>query len=147
MPTTFRFSLQNILDYRSQLEEQARINLARAEYEYQNQNALLEDLKARLQNLEQHYLQQDSMDPNELWLWRNYKERILLDMETARERLKELGEEVKEKRKELLQKSKEKKKIEKVKSKRALEHYKEQARKEQNELDEIGTLYYQKRNL
>jgi len=147
MPTPFRFSMQNILDYRSQMEEQARINLARAENDYQNQNAILEDLNSRLQQIEQHFLQQDSISPNELWLWRNYKERILLDMETAREKLKELSEEVKEKRSQLLERSKEKKKIEKIKSKRALEHYKEQARKEQNELDEIGTLHYQKRTL
>ena len=145
MPAPFRFSLQNILDYRTQMEEQAKTELSRAENEYNKQYQLMEDLNARLQHIEQDFLQQSSISPNELWLWRNYKERILLDREMAEEKLKELRGKVQEKREVLLERTKEKKKMEKVKSKRALEHYKEEARKEQNELDEIGTLHFQKR--
>ncbi len=146
MPAPFRFSLQNILDYRIQMEEQARIELARAENEYRQQDQEIENLQARLQQIDRDFLEQSRISPNELWLWRNYKERILLDIEEAQEKLKELSAKVKEKRNVLLEKSKEKKKIEKVKSKRALEYYKEEARKEQNELDEIGTLHFQKRH-
>lgn len=81
------------------MEEQSKIDLVRAEKEYQKQERGVEDLKSRLQEIEQNFVQQESMSPNDLWLWRNYRDWLMFDIDVARDKLKELEKKVNENRK------------------------------------------------
>jgi len=47
MPRPFRFNLQKVLDFRSQVEDQAKQALAKAEQAHQAARALVEHIQAR----------------------------------------------------------------------------------------------------
>jgi len=145
MTRPFRFSLQRILDIRRQQEEKAQMELAQAENRLKSRQQEAEALSNELQRAGTELAAKPQLTPDELWMWRSYKERILLEMRSAERELQELETKVNECRREALEQSKERRKLEKLRENKALEHKHTEERKEQQVLDEMATLRYTKR--
>ena len=147
MPGAFRFKLQRVLDYRTQLEEQARIALAKALHEQRVQADFLADLRKRLEVHETKLYAEKELTVDDIWLWRLYKDRLKLDIKTAESRLFALVKKVDRCRRELVVKSKDRKLLEKLKTNQAVKFRVEENLKEQGEVDEMATLRYQYGNI
>ncbi|GFK93855.1 hypothetical protein NNJEOMEG_01691 [Fundidesulfovibrio magnetotacticus] len=142
MTRPFRFTLAQVLDYREQLEDQAKLALAKA------QQALQERLEATARldaSLREHLerMAREGASAADFWLGRNYARR--LEEELAFSRLEEarLAQDVHQRRLELVERSKERKLLEKLKETQAVRHEREEHRKEQAQFDEMATLRYQ----
>jgi flagellar FliJ protein len=142
MPGKFQFNLQRVLDYRTQLEEQAKLGLAQARRNYQEQSQYLDRLRARLADLDEREAAKTDLDPAELWLARNYRQGLKQDIETGRRKLAELARVVDKKRREVVERSKDRKLLEKLKSNKALEFAREESNREQRENDDLATIRY-----
>ena len=147
MPGAFHFRLQRVLDYRTQLEEQAKIALARALHEQRVQTELLADLKRRLEVHETKLYAEKELTADDVWLWRLYKDRLLFDIKAVESGLLKLVKKVDRCRRELVAKSKDRKLLEKLKTNQAVKFRVEENLKEQSESDEMATLRYQYGNV
>jgi len=138
----FKFRLERVLDYRRQLEEQAKMELAKVLRER-------DLLQAKLANLEMRYDEQNwrmaeakSMTAAELWLWRTYKERLEGELEETRFAVERIEIEVARCRRQAVERAKERKLLEKLKSTQAVKYVREQNLSEQKEFDEMATIRY-----
>ncbi len=147
MPKPFAFKLQKILEYRRQLEEQAMMVLAKARQEYQAQYETLEKLRAMLDRHTASYYDKPDLSAADLWLWRNYKERLLQDISHAELLLNQLANKVTRARNEAVAKAKDRKLLEKLKTNQAEAYVKEELLKEQKNYDEMSTILYENPNL
>ena len=146
MPRPFHFSLEKVLQYRQQLEDQAQLALAQAQKRYQEQTRRLESLKEQLQTQEEYFQAQTNITANDIWLWRNYKERLLQEIQQAEEKLRQLASEVNKRRTEAVNKAKDRKLLEKLKTNQLNKHLEQEQHKEQQEFDEMATLRHQDRH-
>jgi len=145
MPRRFHFSLQKVLDFRIQLEEQAKEAMAKAQNRYQAQVQVVQKLRDSLAANEQAmYGNKDGNGPtpHELWLWRNYAERLQVDLQVEEQKVLQRARELNTARRELVNRSKDRKLLEKHKQNQMVRHVKEEEKREQNELDEMATLRY-----
>ena len=140
MARPFSFKLEKILEYRRQLEDQAKLALSLTRQQITEQNlrveALHKDLEACL--VELSAIKQ--MTQPELWLWSGWRKRLELDKTQAQAKLVELQKLAETRRLELVTKAKDRKLLEKLRAKQAEKHGQEEQRKEQKEFDETGTL-------
>jgi flagellar protein FliJ len=143
MPRPFRFGLQKILDVREQLEEQAKIKLSKAQAFYMEKVRAVERLRETLTEHEASLYKEERLSAADIWLWRNYKERLLLDVARAESAMLEAAKELNRCRREAVLKAKERKLLEKLKEKQAIRHAEDEKLKEQKEFDEMATLRYQ----
>lgn len=67
----FRFEMQKVLDYREQLEEEAKVRLATAERRLQEERKLLDGLRAELGRTEDRLRDNPLMEAAERWLRNN----------------------------------------------------------------------------
>jgi flagellar FliJ protein len=142
MSRPFRFNLQKVLDYRAQLEDQAKQALVRAQQAHQEKArevALLDGNLARHMEAMSSQAMQSAAD---IWLGRNYAKRLAEDLALARQAEAQLLHEAQERRLELVEKAKERKLLEKLKETQAKRHEQEEFRKEQAGFDEMATLRY-----
>ena len=147
MPKPFRFSLERVLDYRIQLEERARLNLARAQQAYQAQADIVVRLRKDLARHEQAMSEEPEKTPEKLWLMRRFKRRLELDIRRGEERLLELAKMLNAARREAVAASRERKLLEKLKEKQAKRHVQEEQFEEQKEYDEMATIRYQAQDI
>jgi flagellar FliJ protein len=142
MARPFLFKLEKILEYRRQLEDQAKLALSLTRQQIAEQNlrveALHKDLEACLRELSAI----KQMTQSELWLWSGWRKRLELDKTQAQAKLVELQALAETRRLELVTKAKDRKLLEKLRAKQAEKHVQEEQRKEQKEFDETGTLRY-----
>ena len=142
MARPFLFKLEKILEYRRQLEDQAKLALSLTRQQIAEQNlrveALHKDLEACLRELSAI----KQMTQSELWLWSGWRKRLELDKTHAQAKLVELQALAETRRLELVTKAKDRKLLEKLRAKQAEKHVQEEQRKEQKEFDETGTLRY-----
>lgn len=140
MARPFLFKLEKILEYRRQLEDQAKLALSLTRQQVAEQKlrveALHKDLEACL--VELSAIKQ--MTQPELWLWSGWRKRLELDKTQAQAKLIELQKLAETRRLELVTKAKDRKLLEKLRAKQAEKHVQEEQRKEQKEFDETGTL-------
>ena len=139
----FSFSLDKVLDYRSQLEEQAKMALAKAQQAYQQQVSLVDSIRAEIDQAQRMLCSPTPLSSSESWLWRSYKERLLQDLEHAERTMLELAKALNDRRREAVLRSKDRKLLEKLKDKQAARHYAQEQANEQNEFDEMATLRYE----
>lgn len=139
MAKKFSFRLDRVLDLRAQLEDQARMMLARAQAEHDEQEARVEDLRNRLA---EHMGKQAEArkSSGDLWLWDNYKRALENDVAEAQVRLRELALKLQKARKEAVDRSRDRKLLEKLKETQARKHDEEEHLREQKENDEMATL-------
>ena len=138
----FRFKMQKILDYREQLEEEAKVRLARVQQMYIEEERRFEELRLLLQEKETQFYQNISMDAGERWLLESFIKGLRADITESQLRLRSLHQMMEEARRELLHRAKERKVLDKLKE-RQKEHYQaEEREKERKTNDETATLRY-----
>lgn len=142
MPRPYNFPLQKVLDYRLQLEEEAKAALGVAQRAYQKQVKAVQQLRDALAAHEQSLYDGKELSPQEMWLWRNYKERLHTDLQLAEQDMLQKAKEVNAARRQLVTTSKDKKLLEKLKQNKLVRHVKEEFEKEQKEQDELATMRY-----
>lgn len=143
MAGQFHFSLQNVLDYRRQLVDNAQLELATAQRDYQAQAGKVETMRARLQEAASRLQSRHLLPPGEFWLWNNFKEHLLQDLQREECLLQNLANRVASCRTELIDRSRDAKVLERLRNKRALDFHAQEKSSEQKELDETATLRHQ----
>jgi len=141
MAKPFVFRLEKVLDYRRQLEDQARMALAEAQARHDAQQKLLADTEALLA---EHMAKGfgDAATQAEIWLWMRYREALERDVATAVVELERLASILQTCRQEAVLRSREKKLLEKLKDRQARKHHVAANLEEQKEFDETATLRY-----
>jgi len=142
MPKPFRFNLERILDLRIQLEDRAKMELAKAIAAVLAHKKALDGLIRELDDRDDAMARKKTVTPGELWLWRAYRERLVQDIETAKTRLSELIEARERCRRTAVVRSKDRKLLDKLKSNKAKRHAIEQNLEEQKENDEMASVRY-----
>ena len=142
MVKPFTFKLEKVLDYREQLEEQAKGELAKAKAARDAQAARVADLEARLAG---HMANEKASrkTTNDMWLWRQYKEALEQDISVARLELNGLELNLQRCRAQAVERSKDKKLLEKLKSTQAKKHHEKESAREEKENDEMATIRYE----
>ena len=141
MAKPFTFKLDKVLDYREQLEEQAKAALSKAKTARDAQAAKVADLEERLTR---HMDKEDESrkSSNDMWLWRQYTEAIEQDISIARMELNSLELNLHKCRTQAVERSKDKKLLEKLKSTQAKKHHDKESAREEKENDEMATIRY-----
>jgi len=139
MAKPFHFRLEKVLEYRRQLEDQARLALAQAQARHDKQERLLADIASRLgAHLEQGFGR--NVTQAEIWLWTCYREALERDLSTAKAELQRLALILQNCRQEAVLRSREKKLLEKLKDRQAKKHHVAENLAEQKEFDEMATI-------
>lgn len=146
MPKPFKFKLEKVLDYRGQLEEQAKSALAKAQEAFDRQQTLVDDLTDRMAA---HMRKEgESMkSSNDMWLWRQYKQALEQDIQREQMRLSELELNLHRQRQIAIERSREKKLLEKLKEQQAKKYYAEESAREEKENDEMATLRHEPQDI
>jgi flagellar protein FliJ len=147
MTSPFRFELERVLQYRKQLEEQARMKLSAAQRKYRSQVRLLRSLEERAQVIDAEFRSAKSMTQGELWLWMRYQKRLVQERQAESTILQSLAEQLAEARKVALERAKERKVLEKLRMNRLLEHTTEEETKEQRQFDAMATIRFSRQDL
>lgn len=138
----FRFRLEQVLDYRRQLEEQALQAFAEA--------TLARDETVRRIELmqEDHAVQTERLGnaallrSEEIWLIQGYVKTLLMDIKIANILLADQEEALVAARENLIERAKERELLDKLKEKQAARHAHEERMAEQREYDETATLRF-----
>lgn len=142
MARPFRFKLEQILEFRRQAEDQAKLALAQAQAKRDQQHTLVLGLSQDLEHCLNEISAKKQLTQAELWLWSSYRERLILDKKHAEITLASLETTVETRRRELVAKATERKLLEKFRAKQAAHHAHHEQHKEQAEFDEAATLRY-----
>ena len=142
MARPFVFKLEKVLEFRTQLEDQAKLALSKALQDMQEQAVRVEGLERDLAACLEEMSRIKQMTQPELWLWSGWRNRLELDKKQAQAKLAGLERLVEERRLDLVAKAKDRKLLEKLRAKQAVRHGQEEQRKEQSAFDETATLRY-----
>ena len=137
----FRFNMQKALDYREQLEEEAKMRLAKAESDLRKGEERLEKLKREFQT-EQEAAAGKLMSNSELWLHDQYIKGLRQDIAEAAMQTRMLRQIAEEARRNLAQRSIDKKLLEKLKERKKRQYHQAELKQEQYFNDEIATIRY-----
>jgi flagellar FliJ protein len=138
----FRFSLEQVLRYRQQLEEQAMLEFSRARAARDARRLQAGEYEARLFAQQTRLSNAASLGEQERWLISGYMAGLRQDLEQARKDLVLLEEELDRCQAELVQKAQDRKLLEKLKANQAERHLRAEAQREQRDYDEIATLRF-----
>lgn len=138
----FRFRLQKVLEYRRQREDQAKFAFAKAKADHEAQSSLVTTLRSAIDRHEKSLYTGKKLTEGDIWLWRQYRKRLLQDLEKAEMRLMELARLMNTRRRELVERSKERKLLERLRTQQELEFRREANAREQREYDEMATIRY-----
>lgn len=138
----FRFSLQQVLDYREQLKEQAQVAYARAQAELLREESQAESLRQLLSTQESRLFSTLPGDQGERWLLENYVKGIRADLNATLLRVRSLTALTEESRQELIRRAKEHKILEKLKVKQAERHTRDARVQEQRTYDETAAIRF-----
>lgn len=138
----FRFSLQQVLDYREQLKEQAQVAYARAQAELLREETQAESLRQLLAEQESRLFSAVPGDQGERWLLENYVRGIRADLNATLLRVRSLTALAEESRQELTRRAKEHKILEKLKAKQAERHMRDARVREQRTYDETAAIRF-----
>lgn len=139
MGKPFVFGLEKVLEYRRQLEDQARMDLAKAQAAHDAQKRFLRDLTLRhTAHVEQGFGRNPTQ--NDIWLWTQYRKALEDDIAAATAELERLAQVLQSCRQEAVLRSKERKLLEKLKDRQARKHHVQENLDEQKEFDEMATI-------
>lgn len=142
----FRFSLQKVLDYREQLEEEAKNRFALVQRQYREARTRLASLSKELQTQEERLYGQVIDNAGERWLLESFIKGLRADVETTTARVKNLRVTRDEMRRILAARSMDRKLLEKLKERKYRQYLLDERLKEQRFNDEIATLRYKAPN-
>ena len=137
----FRFSLQQALDYRTQLEDQAKVRFGKAKSEYLAVEHRLHALQSQLVAQEKR-LYEGNPDLMERWLIEHYVRGLRDDIARTSRLLYELAQIVEQARIELVAKAKDRKVLDKFREKQAERHAYEERLLERRTYDETASIRY-----
>lgn len=140
MPFVFR--LEQVLDYRKQLEEQAMQKLADAQKLLENACVRLASLRSELLEQNTRLAHPETFTGPELWLLREYVKALRSDIETCQHLIGQYERNVADCRATLVERAKDKKLLENLKAKQSLRYAEEEQLKEQRDNDETATIRY-----
>lgn len=138
----FRFSLEQVLNYRIQLEQQAKVELARVERERIREQQRADVLRDMLETQENALATLAPNNMGERWLTENFIKGLRADLSVTLQRVRNWSLAAEAARAELLSRSKDKKTLEKLKATQAENHAQEERLREQHEYDETASLRY-----
>ncbi|MBU1003228.1 MAG: flagellar export protein FliJ [Proteobacteria bacterium] len=139
----FRFSLERVLDYRRQLEDQAKMDVAKALAAHNERAQHLDKLQVKLAQHEASLYSEEAITEKDIWLWRRYFSALKDDISTAEAQLQKLAKILTEARQRLMTRSRDKKLLERLKANQEGAFRKEENLKEQRESDEMATIRFQ----
>lgn len=140
--SAFKFSLEQVLRYRRQLEEQAMQVVAQAVRRRDRRLREKEECETAARHYREKLVNVALLDAQERWLISEYVTALAFDIEKARQDLALLEEEVDNARVDLTRKAQEKKLLERLKEKQATRHKKAEFLKEQQEYDDTATIRF-----
>lgn len=140
MTRPFSFKLEKILAYRRQAEDQAKLALAQARRDLEQELDRGERLTKALVDCAAQRAGAKRMTQADIWLWNGYEQRLLLDKRESDAKVENLRTQAETKRRELVAKAMERKLLEKLRARQAARYEQDAQRKEQNEFDETATL-------
>ena len=138
----FKFKLQQVLDYRGQLEDQAKMALGRALNELAVHQKCVDDLQAELVTQVSRGYNDGIRTVDERWMQDNYIRRLKEDLEKAVHRLGETELLVHRCRSDLMRKSQDRQLLNKLSEKQRDRYNHEESQKEQYALDEMAGIRY-----
>lgn len=134
------FQLQQVLNYRKEVEKARKLEFVTAKREFENASELLQrhEAEADRARVEFNNRQATGISVNELQMYSNFFSKKTSDIQQQRCQVSSLGQELTEKREVLLDAAKEKKSLELLKEKQLMALRRELAEKERNFLDELS---------
>ena len=138
----FRFKLQKVLEYREQLEDQAKVALARVQQLFIEEENRNEALKALLAEQEIKLYSNALLPAGERWLLELFIRGVRDDLQSSHMRLRTLAHMVAEAQKVLRERARDKKILEKLQAKQRERHELAERIKEQRNYDETATLRF-----
>ena len=138
----FKFKLQQVLNYRAQLEDQAKMALGRAETELRIHQKHVDELQAELAIQASKGYNEGIRTADERWMQDNYIRRIKDDLERARLRREEAEMLVNRCRADLMRKSQDRQLLDKLRDKQREKFNHEEDQKEQYALDEMASIRF-----
>ena len=138
----FRFRLETVLRVKRRLEEAAQMELAQLKNRKGNLEQELKGLKSRLEQLRQELSEKlgRGMKADEFLLAQQAAGALEARMDSLRKELSKLDLEIRGARHRLTQAYRERKLVENLKQRHRSRYVLEQARAEQNELDELASI-------
>ena len=140
----FQFRLQKILDYREQLEEEAKIQFSQAQARVLQAQATVDNVQNTLHAAEKKARENPLMSAAEFWISDQYIRGLRNDLSEAQVQLKMALEVQKEAQKLLALRAIDKKMLVKLKERQQTTWNHEEKKKEQLFNDEIATIRYKK---
>lgn len=140
--SAFKFSLEQVLSYRRQLEEQAMQAVAQAVRRRDRRLREKEECEAVARHYREKLTNAALLDAQERWLISEYVTALAFDIEKARQDLALLEEEIDNARVDLTRKTQQRKLLERLKEKQATRHKKAEFLKEQQEYDDTATIRF-----
>jgi flagellar FliJ protein len=138
----FRFSLEQVLRYRKQLEEEAMQELARARARLEECEAFIRRCEAEIMAQRETMSRPDNLASEARWLVSGYLAGLTRDLDLARERRILCEEEVDRCRAKLVQRAQDTSLLEKLKARQAARFAHAEQLQEQKTYDEIATLRF-----
>ena len=138
----FRFKLQKVLEYREQLEDQAKVALARVQQLHIEEEQRNEALKALLAEQENKLYSDALLPAAERWLLEHFIRGVREDLQSSHMRLRTLAQMMAEAQQTLRERAKDKKILEKLKARQRERHELVERSKEQRSYDETATLRF-----
>lgn len=139
MAKPFVFRLQKVLEFRRQLEDQARLALAQAQAAHAAQEQALADVRQRLAAHNAAGFGERATEAD-IWLFMRYREALERDEAAAAAELERLASILQTRRQEAVIRSRNRKLLEKLKDRQAGKHHAAENLLEQKEYDEMATL-------
>ena len=140
--SAFIFSLEQVLRYRKQLEEQAMQALAQAVLARDERLREKEKLENLLEEYRRKLATPALLDADERWLITGYVSALVYDIDRAKRDLLVLEERVDKARTALVQKAQDKELLVRLKEKQANRHRLAENHKEQKNYDDIATIRF-----
>lgn len=137
----FRFRMQKVLDYRAQLEEEAKVRLADAERRLRESRERLEAVLGELARAEEKS-RAGLLQSGERWLHGQYLRGLRSDAAQAELQCRMLEQLAEEARSLLAARAMERKLLEKLKERQKIQYLHAERLQEQHFNDEISTLRY-----
>ena len=140
--SAFRFSLEQVLRYRRQLEEQAMLVLSQAIQARDKRLQEKSECEAAIAENREKLMDVANLDADERWLISEYIRALGHDLKRIVTDLAALEEDVDRSRAELTRKAQDRKLLEKLKEKQASRHRLAENRREQQSYDDIATIRF-----
>lgn len=138
----FKFSLEKVLKYREQLENEAKARLAGLQKKSQTLKNHYAALKSEEQLQEQKLAKTPLSESGERWLIDMYIKAVRQDIAQTQKSIAQTDSEIEQAKLVLAEKAKDRKIMEKLKEKHFENYKKEEQLKEQRNLDEIASIRF-----